>query len=179
MNTFIKNLFRGVNLKPTTSLFYDTETYTKEQVEAMIREKSDASYKAGLAKAQNEAKENADKAELERYRQEAQAQKAKQELNGIVEALKADDLKEYGIKGTSRFANEYKDQLLGKSGDELKQALNSIRDKADDETKGLFFGSSEVNASGTLLEAALGGAQPKPELQVERYSNSTLRKRFK
>ncbi|WP_369141316.1 hypothetical protein, partial [Modestobacter versicolor] len=69
-------------------------SYTKEEVEKLIQEKADASYKAGLEKAKLEKESN----ELETLRKEKAEREQKDLFDTIKSNLGTDEVKATGVK---------------------------------------------------------------------------------
>ncbi len=168
-----------LSLRPTGVILFDEvqpagKTYTQAEFDAAVKEKADASYKAGLKKAKDDAQTEAEKAELDAFRKAKLDQEAENELNGVIEALGTDDLKEAGLtaNGINRFAKEFKDELKGLKGAELATKVKTLR---DDKANALYFNKVDVSASGTLIEAAKGGQEK--QSKVEYYKGTTIKRK--
>lgn len=144
----------------------EPRTYTEAELAQIKQEASDAAFKKGLEKAKanlEASKGQADtEAKLKRL-QELEAKEAERavqaELNETIEALKADELKDTGLKtpAVKRFATEHKDTLKGLTGEALASKVKELRESANEDDKTLFFDNADVNASGSLSQAAQGG----------------------
>lgn len=154
-------------LLPIAPILFDGRTYTEEE----MRAKAEESFRAGLSKANADKQAEADKAELARLRQSESERIATDEINSIISNLKGNEL---GIKGINRFAKEYQEQLKGKTGEELTQVLNQIRESDTEAAELYFTETAGVNASGSLKEAHDGGVKTPEENKQERIGNSTL-----
>lgn len=149
--------------------------YTQEEVDKLIKEKADASYKAGLEK----AKQNDDLKELENLRKEKAERERNDMFDKIKNNLKNDDLKETGIKSFNMFADNYHERLNGKEGKTLAQEVNKIKNELvknkDNEKLEAFFGITEVDATGAI--ARVIGNEPKKKISDEFYPGTTIRKK--
>lgn len=165
-----------LSLKPTATILFDAEgkTFTQAELDAIVAEKTKASFEAGKTKAQQEATSEAEKAELDAFRKAKKDSEEQTELKTITDALKAEDVvagTTLNPAGYSRFATENKDVLKGLTGESLIAKVNSLKDK--DENK-LFFSETNVNATGALLG---GDKKGKEETKVEYYPGSSIPKR--
>lgn len=156
----------------------EDRTYTQAEVDQMRQEASDKAYKAAEAKLKGAEVEKETQAKLTRLEQleAAEAKRLEEaELNNTVANLKADELKDTGLKGAAakRFAMEHKDDLKGLTGEELAAKVKDLRENLDEEDKELFFQDTEVNASKSLL----GGDGKDDDDEVQYYPGTTIRKR--
>lgn len=157
----------------------EDKTYTQAQVDEMVQTASDKGYKAAEAKLKGAEVEKDTQAKLTRLEQleEAEAKRlAEAELNNTVSNLKADELKDTGLKGAAakRFAMEHQDELKGLAGEELATKVKDLRENLDEEDKELFFQDTEVNASSSLLG---GDGKDDDDNKVKYYPGTTIRKR--
>lgn len=155
----------------------ENKTYTQAEVDQMRQEASDKAFKAAEAKyKQTQALEETE-AKLKRLQEleEAEAKRLEQaELNETISNLKADELKDTGLRGAGlkRFALEHKNDLKGLAGDELATKVKALKDELENEDKELFFTETEVNASGSLL----GGDDNNDEEEIEYYPGTTIKR---
>lgn len=158
------------------------ETFTQEQVEQLLKEKADASFKAGQkkareekAKAAQESNFEAQKARLEELEGQETIRLQEKELNETIAFLKTDAMNDTGLKvaGLKRFANENKEQLKGLSGEALSAKVKEIRESINEDDENLFFDNAEVQASSSLV----GGEFNEENNGDEYYPGSSIRKR--
>lgn len=159
----------------------ENRTYTQAEVEQMKAEASQVAFKRGQEKAKAEleaSKEQKQTEEQLKRLQELEAKEAERleqaELNETIEALKAEELKGTGLRvpALTRFAKENKDVIKGLTGEALASKVKELRENANEDDQALFFENADVNASGSLAQAANGGNN---ETTTEYLKGSSIR----
>lgn len=154
---------------------------TQDEVDKLVKEKADASFKAGLAKAKADREAEANNTETAEKLKELEilkADKAKREQESLVgntvEAIKGLEITGLKKSAITRFAKENIEDLKGLEGEKLQAKIRAKFDKADEETKELMFDEKFVKTSGSFEP---GDYENDDSKEVQYYPGTSIRKR--
>lgn len=137
----------------------NNKTFTQDEVDKIIKEKSELSFKAGMTKAQETN-------ELKELREFKQKTEYTNNLNQTKQIFK--DLNVSFKKGAdNEFLDKYKDDLIGKDKDTIKQFIT----KKKEQNAFYFNEETETNASNSLL------GSDEAEQEELYYPGSTIKRR--
>lgn len=140
----------------------EERTYTQAEVEEQRREASEIAFRKGQEKAKESANQKTQAEKLKYYEEKEAKELAEKEFNSITTSLQSEDLAEAGLKKSAitRFAKEHMDDLKGLEGKELSAKVKELRESANEDDRDLFFGTTEVSASGSLKPLGSGATKP-------------------